>query len=118
MLCHCADQIRLALGTIRAEEYGALTPEKVITLSKAGKTVPAAKGLGQVERWRYPTDEPGQRHQNSKGAYSGIHKTRRRFRLSRPPLFWKLQSKPMGRAYQIPSGSPPQAVWGLIRKKR
>ena len=49
MVCHCTDQIRLALGTIVAEEYGALSPEEVIALAKARKTVPAAKGLGQVE---------------------------------------------------------------------
>jgi hypothetical protein len=49
MVCHCTDQIRLALGTFMAEEYGRLEPKEVIALSKAGKTVPAAKGLGQVE---------------------------------------------------------------------
>ena len=49
MICHCTDQMRLVLGTFRAEEYGRLKAEEVISLSKAGKTVPAAKGLGQVE---------------------------------------------------------------------
>lgn len=49
MICHCSDQIRLALGTFKAEEYGKLKAKEVIALSKAGKTVPAAKGLGQVE---------------------------------------------------------------------
>ena len=49
MVCHCADQIRIALGTLEAEEYGKLTPDEVMALSKLGKTVPAAKGLGQVE---------------------------------------------------------------------
>jgi hypothetical protein len=49
MICHCTDQIRLALNTIRAKEYGGLTSKEVMVLSSAGKTVPVAKGLGQVE---------------------------------------------------------------------
>lgn len=49
MICHCTDQIRLALKTIGAEEYGRLKPKEVMALSNTGKTVPVAKGLGQVE---------------------------------------------------------------------
>ena len=49
MICHCADQIRLALGIFEAEEYGKMKPEEVIALSKLGEPVPTAKGLGQVE---------------------------------------------------------------------
>lgn len=49
MLCHCADQIRLSLGTFKAEEYGALKPKEVFALANAGKTVPAAKGLDQAK---------------------------------------------------------------------
>jgi len=49
MICHCTDQIRLALNTIHAQEYGALTPKVVMQLAAKGKTVPVAKGLGQVE---------------------------------------------------------------------
>jgi hypothetical protein len=49
MVCHCTDQIRLALNTIKAEEYGGLTSKEVMLLANKGKTVPVAKGLGQVE---------------------------------------------------------------------
>lgn len=49
MVCHCTDQIRLALGTIVADEYGAADPAEIISLARSGKTVPTAKGLGQVE---------------------------------------------------------------------
>ncbi len=49
MVCHCTDQIRLAIGTIRAEVYGQVHPEEIIALSRSDKTVPAPKGMGQVE---------------------------------------------------------------------
>lgn len=49
MVCHCTDQIRLALGTLEAEEYGKLSPKEVFALSNAGKTVPTPKGLDQVK---------------------------------------------------------------------
>ena len=49
MVCHCADQIRLALGTLKAQEYGALKPKEVFAFYNEGKTVPTPKGLGQVE---------------------------------------------------------------------
>lgn len=48
MVCHCTDQIRLALGTLEAQEYGKLAPKEVFALSNAGKTVPTPKGLDQV----------------------------------------------------------------------
>lgn len=49
MICHCADQIRLALGTLKAKEYGALSPKEVFAFANTSKTVPTPKGLGQVE---------------------------------------------------------------------
>ncbi|HMB63798.1 MAG TPA: hypothetical protein VKN36_12040, partial [Eudoraea sp.] len=49
MVCHCTDQIRLALGTLLADEYGAVDPAEIISLARSNKTVPTAKGLGQVE---------------------------------------------------------------------
>ncbi len=49
MVCHCTDQIRLAFGKFKADEYGALTPKEVFAFANAGKTVPTAKGLDQVK---------------------------------------------------------------------
>lgn len=50
MVCHCTDQLRLPIGTISAsEDYVKIAPEKIMTLAKAKKQVPAPKGLGQVE---------------------------------------------------------------------
>ncbi|MGI9551965.1 MAG: DUF1569 domain-containing protein [Aurantibacter sp.] len=49
MVCHCTDQIRLALGTLKAKEYGKLSPKEVFAFSNVGRTVPTPKGLGQVE---------------------------------------------------------------------
>lgn len=49
MICHCTDQLRLAMGTIKAMEYGNLDPKEVNAMSQAGRTVPVPKGLGQVE---------------------------------------------------------------------
>ena len=48
MVCHCADQIRLALGTLIAKEYGNLTREEIFAFSNAGKTVPTPLGMDQV----------------------------------------------------------------------
>jgi len=48
MICHCTDQIRLALGTLETVENGGLTPKEVFEFSNAGKTVPAPKGMDQV----------------------------------------------------------------------
>ena len=49
MVCHCTDQIRLAIGTFMAEEYGTIDLDEILAISKSGKTVPSPKGLGQVE---------------------------------------------------------------------
>lgn len=49
MICHCTDQIRLAMGTKKSTEYGQVDPNQIILLSKSGKVVPTPKGLGQVE---------------------------------------------------------------------
>lgn len=49
MICHCADQLRLAIGTKTSIEYDREFANEVIALAKAGKPVPTPKGLGQVE---------------------------------------------------------------------
>ena len=49
MICHCADQIRMALGTKKAWEYGKADPKRIIRLAKEGKPVVTPKGFGQVE---------------------------------------------------------------------
>ena len=49
MVCHCTDQIRLALGTFEASEYGALKPKEVFAFYNKGLTVPTPKGLDQVK---------------------------------------------------------------------
>ncbi len=49
MICHCADQIRMALGTKKALEYGKSDPKRIITRAKEGKPVSTPKGFGQVE---------------------------------------------------------------------
>lgn len=49
MICHCADQIRMALGSKIPLEYGNVDVKEIMALAKAGKSVPAPKGLGQVE---------------------------------------------------------------------
>jgi len=49
MICHCTDQIRLALGTKNALEYGQVNPTEILSLAKSGKPVPAPKGFGQIE---------------------------------------------------------------------
>jgi Protein of unknown function (DUF1569) len=49
MICHCADQLRLAIGTKKSIEYDREFANEVIALAKAGKSVPTPKGLGQVE---------------------------------------------------------------------
>ena len=48
MICHCTDQIRLAFGTLKVKEYGALSPKEVFAYHNAGKTVPTPKGMDQV----------------------------------------------------------------------
>ncbi len=50
MVCHCTDQLRLALGTIRPDpDYVKIEPKEVERLALAKKTVPTPKGLGQTE---------------------------------------------------------------------
>ncbi len=49
MICHCADQLRAAMGIKELFEFGQVDPNEIIMLAKTGKTVPAPKGLGQVE---------------------------------------------------------------------
>ncbi|MEQ8924745.1 MAG: hypothetical protein RLO81_02965 [Fulvivirga sp.] len=49
VLPHCADQIRMALGTKKSLEYGKVDPKKILSLVKTGKPVPTPKGFGQVE---------------------------------------------------------------------
>lgn len=49
MICHCGDQIRLALGTKVALKYGEVDPEEIKALARAGKTVPTPVGFGQLE---------------------------------------------------------------------
>jgi Protein of unknown function (DUF1569) len=49
MICHCADGIRMALGTKNPKVYGNISRDEIIELAKAGKTVPTPDGYGQVE---------------------------------------------------------------------
>jgi len=50
MVCHCTDQLRLALGTIKADvDFTPIDPSVVKSLALAKKPVPTPKGLGQVE---------------------------------------------------------------------
>jgi hypothetical protein len=49
MICHCTDQLRIALGTMTLEDQGTVDPIEIINLAKTGRTVPTPKGLGQLE---------------------------------------------------------------------
>ncbi len=49
MICHCTDQLRLAIGTFMADEYGTVNLDEILAISKSKRTVPSPKGLGQVE---------------------------------------------------------------------
>jgi hypothetical protein len=49
MICHCADQFRLAFGEKKAREYGRVDPNEIIALARSGKTAPTPKGFDQVE---------------------------------------------------------------------
>ena len=49
MVCHCTDQIRVALGTKTLGEQGEFDPNEIINLAKTGRPVPTPKGLGQLE---------------------------------------------------------------------
>lgn len=48
MVCHCTDQIRLALDTIKATNSRNLTREEIFALANAGETVPTLTGMDQV----------------------------------------------------------------------
>lgn len=49
MICHCTDQLRIALGTMTLGDRGQVDPAEIIKLAKSGQPVPTPKGLGQVE---------------------------------------------------------------------
>lgn len=49
MVCHCTDQLRVAMGTKALGEQGQFDPNEIINLAKTGQTVPTPKGLGQFE---------------------------------------------------------------------
>lgn len=49
MICHCTDQLRIALGTMTLGDQGQVDPAEIIKLAKSGQLVPTPKGLGQVE---------------------------------------------------------------------
>ncbi len=49
MICHCADGIRMALGTKKPTAYGTRSAAEIMALAKAGKIVPTPPGFGQVE---------------------------------------------------------------------
>jgi hypothetical protein len=49
MVCHCTDQLRVAMGTKVLGDQGAVDPHEIIRLAKEGQPVPTPKGLGQLE---------------------------------------------------------------------
>ncbi|HUZ60726.1 MAG TPA: DUF1569 domain-containing protein [Hanamia sp.] len=49
MICHCTDQLRLAMGAKNALEYGKVNATEMLSLAKSGKPVPTPKGFGQTE---------------------------------------------------------------------
>ena len=50
MVCHCTDQLRLAIGTIKPDKnYIKIDPKEIKILALAKKTVQTPKGLGQTE---------------------------------------------------------------------
>lgn len=49
MVCHCSDFFKMAQGIKKAEEYGAISPKKIMMLAQSGNTVPVPKGFGQLE---------------------------------------------------------------------
>lgn len=49
MICHCTDQLRAVMGTKEMVNDSQVDPNEIIAMTKAGKTVPTPKGLGQVE---------------------------------------------------------------------
>lgn len=57
MICHCTDQIRMALGEKRSTEYGVVDGNEIRALARAGKPVATPKGFGQVEGEGTPPTE-------------------------------------------------------------
>lgn len=49
MICHCADQFRMAFGSKKAFEYGNEDANEIKERARQGKSVPTPKGFGQVE---------------------------------------------------------------------
>lgn len=49
MVCHCTDQLRVALGTKTVGDQGTFDSNEIIQLAKTGRPVPTPKGLGQLE---------------------------------------------------------------------
>jgi len=49
MVCHCTDQLRVALGTKTVGDQGTVDANEIIQLAKTGRPVPTPKGLGQME---------------------------------------------------------------------
>jgi hypothetical protein len=49
MVCHCTDQLRVALGTKTLADQGEVDPNEIINLARTGQPVPTPKGLGQME---------------------------------------------------------------------
>jgi hypothetical protein len=49
MICHCADELRMAMGIKKALEYGGVDPAEITLLARSRQTVPAPRGFGQVE---------------------------------------------------------------------
>jgi hypothetical protein len=49
MVCHCTDQLRVALGTKTIGDQGVFDVSEIIALAKTGRPVPTPKGLGQAE---------------------------------------------------------------------
>ncbi|MCC9137032.1 DUF1569 domain-containing protein [Pontibacter silvestris] len=49
MVCHCTDQIRMALGAKKAKVSEKVNPEEILLLAKAGKAIPTPEGFGQLE---------------------------------------------------------------------
>lgn len=49
MVCHCTDQLRVALGTLTLGDQGEVDPNEIINLARTGRPVPTPRGMGQFE---------------------------------------------------------------------
>lgn len=49
MVCHCTDQLRIAMGKITLGDQGVFNLREIIDSARAGHSVLTPKGLGQVE---------------------------------------------------------------------